>query len=58
MIAPPPSLQDREASSGGVAPPTGPGGGLAVAAKIMAKYGYKVSEVPYLSNIHESVPVD
>lgn len=43
-IAPPPSLQESFVSSPSPQPPSGIGMGMGVAAKIMAKYGFKVTK--------------
>lgn len=51
-IAPPPSLQESFVSSPSSGPQqsTGVGMGMGVAAKIMAKYGFKVTKFVYLKN--------
>lgn len=52
-IAPPPSLQESFVSSPSSGPQqsTGVGMGMGVAAKIMAKYGFKVTKFVYLKNV-------
>lgn len=44
-IAPPPSLQESFVSSPGPQQSSGVGMGMGVAAKIMAKYGFKVTQI-------------
>lgn len=52
-IAPPPSLQESFVSSPSSGPQqsTGVGMGMGVAAKIMAKYGFKVTKFVYLKKL-------
>lgn len=47
-IAPPPSLQESFVSSPGPQQSSGMGMGMGVAAKIMAKYGFKVIQSQHL----------
>jgi hypothetical protein len=56
-IAPPPSLQESFVSSPGPQQSSGIGMGMGVAAKIMAKYGFKVIKFNFLRNkIQHQIP--